>query len=348
MRTFSIDSYFLRDDTVVMLDGDDSDSRLFQTAAGGSEAQALARLNLGIRPTFIQAFTATAGQTTFSVAYEVGSVNVFVNGVLLASDDFTATNGTSIVLTTGAAAGDTVTVWRVPTVPVGLPPITVAGATQAAAGQTYHARGTFPVSDPPNPVIDDCYQVRVFGTGSVVTVGGVQFGPGDSVIRRWSGSAWVSNPTFAPIPVARVEVTETVTNSAVLTPSTQLVTPTLLPGVYVFECDAYVTGSATGVAVMVSMSFSGSATQAAPGTIYYSLTGAETASLNDKFIALSGHTQWNGVHGHDASGSCRVFRKFVLSVTSAGTLVNLHSPQVASPGTSANLIRGYIDARRIA
>jgi hypothetical protein len=55
-------------------------------------------------------FTATANQTTFSVSYTVGFVEVFLNGSKLSAADFTATNGTSIVLASGAAVGDTVDV----------------------------------------------------------------------------------------------------------------------------------------------------------------------------------------------------------------------------------------------
>jgi len=54
-----------------------------------------------------QTYTATSGQTTFSVTYDPGYVDVYLNGVkLLSGTDFTATSGTSIVLTTGATAGD--------------------------------------------------------------------------------------------------------------------------------------------------------------------------------------------------------------------------------------------------
>ena len=53
-------------------------------------------------------FTATAGQTVFSVAYSVGLINVYRNGVKLATTDFTATNGTSFTLASAASAGDIV------------------------------------------------------------------------------------------------------------------------------------------------------------------------------------------------------------------------------------------------
>lgn len=52
-------------------------------------------------------FTATAGQTTFTPSsYTVGFINVYRNGVMLGSTDFTATNGTTVVLATGANVGD--------------------------------------------------------------------------------------------------------------------------------------------------------------------------------------------------------------------------------------------------
>ena len=63
-------------------------------------------------------FTATAGQTTFSgtdldggtlsydVAGGVAFIDVYLNGVHLDSSDYTATSGTSVVLSSGATVGD--------------------------------------------------------------------------------------------------------------------------------------------------------------------------------------------------------------------------------------------------
>ena len=54
-------------------------------------------------------YTATAGQTTFAATYDAGYVDVYLNGIkLIVGTDFTATNGTSIVLASGAALNDTV------------------------------------------------------------------------------------------------------------------------------------------------------------------------------------------------------------------------------------------------
>lgn len=59
-------------------------------------------------------YTATNGQTTFTgadtnnntLAYNPGNVEVFLNGVRLEEADFTATNGTSVVLASGATTSD--------------------------------------------------------------------------------------------------------------------------------------------------------------------------------------------------------------------------------------------------
>ena len=61
------------------------------------------------KPPYVRtSFTATASQTTFSATYNVGYVQVFVNGVLLNGTDYTATNGTSVVLGVGCNVGDIV------------------------------------------------------------------------------------------------------------------------------------------------------------------------------------------------------------------------------------------------
>lgn len=56
------------------------------------------------------AFTATAGQTTFSCTYVIGEIDVYYNGSKLATSEYTATNGTSIILGTACAVGDQVEV----------------------------------------------------------------------------------------------------------------------------------------------------------------------------------------------------------------------------------------------
>ena len=56
-------------------------------------------------------FTATAGQTSFATSgYTPGYLDVYLNGVRLDESDYTATNGSDVVLDTGAAVDDVVTV----------------------------------------------------------------------------------------------------------------------------------------------------------------------------------------------------------------------------------------------
>ena len=56
-------------------------------------------------------YTATAGQTSFSATYTVGLVQVYLNGIMLPSNDYTASSGTAIVLTNGCRAGDIVEIF---------------------------------------------------------------------------------------------------------------------------------------------------------------------------------------------------------------------------------------------
>jgi len=59
----------------------------------------------------ITTFTATAAQTTFSVSYTQGLIDVFYNGSNLAQSEYTATNGTSIILATACQLNDIVVVY---------------------------------------------------------------------------------------------------------------------------------------------------------------------------------------------------------------------------------------------
>ena len=54
-----------------------------------------------------ESFTATGGQTSFAtVGYTPQFIDVYLNGVKLAPADFTATNGSDVVLASGATASD--------------------------------------------------------------------------------------------------------------------------------------------------------------------------------------------------------------------------------------------------
>ena len=73
-----------------------------------------------------QTYTATAAQTTFAVAYTAPYVNVFVNGVRLSPADYTASNGTTVVLATACSVNDIVNLVGFSSIAVGygLPSLT--------------------------------------------------------------------------------------------------------------------------------------------------------------------------------------------------------------------------------
>jgi hypothetical protein len=65
-----------------------------------------------VLPTNIQNFTAAQNTTTFAIngGYTVGYVQVFANGLLLSPGDYTASNGTTVILSAARNSGDQITV----------------------------------------------------------------------------------------------------------------------------------------------------------------------------------------------------------------------------------------------
>lgn len=61
-----------------------------------------------------QVFTSTSGQNTYLITggYTVGSVEVYFNGIKLISSEFTATNGTSVILSVPAELNDIVEILK--------------------------------------------------------------------------------------------------------------------------------------------------------------------------------------------------------------------------------------------
>jgi hypothetical protein len=97
--------------------GFETDTGKFKIGTGSSTWTGLAYATGLNAITYL--YNATGGQTTFSgadangltLAYTVGTEQVFLNGALqVRGSDYTATNGTSIVLTSGALASDVLNV----------------------------------------------------------------------------------------------------------------------------------------------------------------------------------------------------------------------------------------------
>jgi hypothetical protein len=65
-----------------------------------------------IIPLNIQELTATAGQTIFTIpsGYTVGTAQVYVNGILFGSGDYSAVDGSTVVLNIPRAFGDVIRV----------------------------------------------------------------------------------------------------------------------------------------------------------------------------------------------------------------------------------------------
>ena len=80
----------------------------------GTDGQYLKSTGVGVTwasfPTLrtTQTSSATNGQTTFNFTYNVNFLDVFINGVKLTSSEYTASNGTSVVLATPAFENDVV------------------------------------------------------------------------------------------------------------------------------------------------------------------------------------------------------------------------------------------------
>lgn len=113
-------------------------------------------------------FTATAGQTTFTPpSYTVGFINVYRNGALLGSADYTASNGTTVVLANAATSGDLVTVesFLVSSVLNAIP------ATAGSVGTTYLAGSSVTTAKlASGAVTQSILGTNVAGTGPAFSV----------------------------------------------------------------------------------------------------------------------------------------------------------------------------------
>ena len=102
-------------------------------------------------------FTATSGQTSFATGgYTPNFLDVYLNGVKLAAADYTATNGSEVVLASGAATGDILevvayTTFTTADIPAGTPSIddngnatalTITSDEEVLIGKTTDAQQT--------------------------------------------------------------------------------------------------------------------------------------------------------------------------------------------------------------
>ena len=131
----------------------------------GSSQQAFDEIQLAI---------STEGQTTFTVAggYSAGAIDLHLNGIKLngGGDDYTATNGTSITLTSGASTADLLVLRRWST-------FEVANAVTATGTQTLTNKTMNGV------VLNDGYTEEVFAIADGTTV---NLNPNNGSIQTWT------------------------------------------------------------------------------------------------------------------------------------------------------------------
>lgn len=122
-------------------------------------------------------YTATASQTTFSgtddnaatLSYTAQNIIVALNGIVLEDGtDYTATNGTSIVLSSGAAAGDELNI-------VAFKPFTTADMVPASTGGTFSGNISAPkYLGSGNKIETDIFRVNAQTLSSNTTIGATE------------------------------------------------------------------------------------------------------------------------------------------------------------------------------
>jgi len=125
-------------------------------------------------------FTATAGQTAFTISHTQGFVQVFMNGLLLDETVDYTSNGSAVTLTSGAAAGDEIEVVAYNTFSVG-DALPKSGGTMSGALTVDAAAATVLTVD------------RATSDGSIIDV--QKDGTSVGSIRSLSGDITIDGPS---------------------------------------------------------------------------------------------------------------------------------------------------------
>lgn len=217
-------------------------------------------------------FTATANQKTFTVpSYTTNFISVFKNGVRLGTADYTATDGVTVTLIIGAAAGDLVTTESFYV-------SSVLGAIPSIAGAVT------------NPLILD-------GAVSQSKLGAGVAGNGPAFSAYVGSNQSISSATFTKVQI-NSEVFDTNSNYDA---STYRFTPTI-SGYYQVNFSAYFSGagiSRAGVYIYKNNS------QYKAGTFISGATTADTISSVNDLIYMNGSSDYIEFYAYAGySGNC--------------------------------------------
>ena len=169
------------------------------------------------------AFTATNNQVSFSTNYTAPFVEMFLNGVKLVKDvDFTASNGTSLNLTTGAAEGDVIEVVKFKAGNIYSAPTIVAG-TNINGGGNLGGSNTVTLNLDTNVTgLTSLSSVNVTATGNVIAADVTASGNVNAAFFIGDGS----NLTNAGSAVTQ-EVPDTATSRNLFVPFTGVTSGTM-------------------------------------------------------------------------------------------------------------------------
>lgn len=225
-------------------------------------------------------FTATAGQTTFSVpSYTVGYISVFRNGVRLGSADYTATSGTSVILASAATAGDLVVTesFYVSSVLNAIP------ATAGAVNSTYIADNAITTAKiAPGAVVQADLAANVAGNGPAFH------------------ATFTGTSVFATVNTEMAASNEAFDTASAYSTSTGRFTPQVA-GYYQFN--ATVSAGASGVGGLGLQILKNSGT--AFGLSFFGVSDTSTykAITTSAVVFLNGSTDYVSVYAYVANGS---------------------------------------------
>lgn len=222
-------------------------------------------------------FTATASQTVFTPpSYTAGYINVYRNGVRLGASDFTATNGTTVTLTSGATAGDLV-------VTESFYVSSVVGAIPATAGvvnNTYLGTGAVQTAN----ILDANITQAKLASGVAGT------GPAFSAYN--SVSTTLSNATFTKVSFGTEEF-DTNNNFA-----SDRFTPTVA-GYY--QINSLIGTSQSSGTLITELYKNGSSYKR--GSVGLMATGVGAMSLVSSIVYFNGSTDYVEIYGYQNQGT---------------------------------------------